>query len=132
MSREMHEILKKEGLIKNEPAMRITSEETEHGRLILTSKRLIYARGRTFSSGFIGYLTREHELEIILDIDLDTINSISRESLIVDDNILSIIYLQYETARFSVINYLDWETEIQRARMDPDIPGDPNRQQEAA
>ena len=67
-----------------------------------------------------------------MEIDLDTINIIARERYLVDNNILAITYMQYDTVRFSVIHYEGWEADLEKARLNPDIPGDPNRAQEAA
>jgi len=133
MKKGFQEIISKEGLLKNEPAMMVLEDgNTEHGRLMLTSKRIFFARNIIKTSGFDNYEIREQKLEPILDIDLDTINFLNQETHIVDENILSITYLQYETVKLSVINYGEWETAIQSARMNPDIPGDPNRKSEAA
>ena len=122
-----------EGVIRNEPAMWIKSNDvTEHGRLILTNKRLFFARNIINTSGFSRYFINDQQLEPAVEIDLDTINIIARESYFVDNNILSITYMQYDSVRFSVIHYEEWETDLERTRMNPDIPGDPNRAQEAA
>jgi|GEM_PF-6077639 len=50
-------------------------------------------------------------------IDLDTINAIRRETYIVDEHILCIIYLQYETARFFVPDYDSREKTIGEQRI---------------
>jgi hypothetical protein len=84
------------------------------------------------TSSFSRYFINDQELAAIVDIDLDTINKIARESYLVDTNILSLTYLQYKNLSFSVINYDEWETDIERTRMNPDIPGDPNKPQEEA
>lgn len=133
MKKQIQEILAKEGMVKNEPAMQILAEgETLHGRLILTPKRIFFAKNVIKASGFDNYEIREQKLEAVVDIDLDTINFVTQERYVVDENILSITYLQYENVKFSVINYSEWEECIQRARMTPDIPGDPNARSEAA
>lgn len=125
--------LKTDGLVRNEPATWIHSTElSEHGRLILTHKRLFFARNVINNSVYSRYFFNDQSLEALVEIDLDTINTITREKIVVDENILSVTYLQYENIRFSVIHYEDWEADIQRARMNPDIPGDPNRENEEA
>ncbi len=133
MEKSLRDILKQEGVVRNEPAMWIKEDGvTEHGRLILTGKRLFFARNMINTSSFSRYFINEQELHPIIEIDLDTINTITQEQLVVDPNILSIRYMQYEQVKLSVIDYNDWESDIQRTRMNPDIPGDPNRRQEAA
>jgi hypothetical protein len=133
MEQTLRDIIKKEGVVRNEPVMLLKSEDvTEHGRLILTTKRIFFARNVINTSSFSRYFINEQELEAVIDIDLDTINKISRESYLVDTNILSLTYLQYKNVSFSVINYDEWEMDIERTRMNPDIPGDPNKPQEEA
>jgi len=133
MEQNLQEILKTEGVVRNEPAMWIKSDDvTEHGRLILTTKRIVFARNMINTSGFSRYFINDQALEPVVEIDLDTINIIARQSYVVDENIIALTYLQYEFTRFSVIHYLAWETDIQRTRMNPDIPGDPNRTAEEA
>ena len=133
MEKSLRDILKQEGVVRNEPAMWIKEDGvTEHGRLILTGKRLFFARNMINTSSFSRYFINEQELHPIIEIDLDSINTITQEQLVVDPNILSIRYMQYEQVKLSVIDYNDWESDIQRTRMNPDIPGDPNRRQEAA
>lgn len=132
MENQFWQVLKKEGIIKNEPSMRIESaNKTEHGRLILTTKRLIFARINDTAKTFTRNFTPQ-KLELVIEIDLDTINTVARETYFVDENILSLTYMQLEIVKFSVIHYEEWEKEIQAARMNPDIPGDPNKTQEAA
>ena len=133
MKRKFQDILKMEGVVRNEPAMWMKPiDGAEHGRLILTRKRLFFARNVINTAAFSSYFINDQQLKPVIEIDLDTINIIDRENYFVDNNILSITYLQYETARFSVIHYDDWEADIERTRMNPNIPGDPNRRQEAA
>jgi hypothetical protein len=133
MEKHFQEILKTEGIIRNEPAMWIKSDEqTEHGRLILTSKRLFFARNKMDTSTLSRHLLTNQHLEPVIEIDLDTINVLSRSRFVTDDNVISITYMQYETVRFSVIHYEEWEKDIQSARMTPDIPGDPNNGVKAA
>ncbi len=133
MEKKLQQILKEEGVVRNEPAMWIKEEGvTEHGRLILTSKRLFFARNMINTTSFSRYFINEQELNAVIEIDLDTINHISRENYVVDPNVLSITYMQYENVKLSVIDYDEWSSDIERTRMNPDIPGDPNRRQEAA
>lgn len=133
MEQTLRDILKAEGVVRNEPAMLLKSEDlTEHGRLILTTKRIFFARNVINTSSVSRYFINDQELEAVIDIDLDTINKIARESYLVDTNILSLTYLQYKNVAFSVINYDEWETDIERTRMNPDIPGDPNKPREEA
>jgi hypothetical protein len=133
MGKHFQEILKSEEIIRNEPAMWIKSDDqTEHGRLILTRKRLFFAKNVMDTSALSRHLMTNQHLEPKLEIDLDTINVLSRSSFVTDHNILSINYMQYETARFSVIHYEEWEKDLQAARMIPDIPGDPNKDTKAA
>jgi hypothetical protein len=133
MEQKLRDIIKTEGVVRNEPAMMITSENvTEHGRLILTTKRIFFARNVINTSSYSRYFINDQELAAIVDIDLDTINKIARESYLVDTNILSLTYLQYKNVSFSVINYDEWEMDIERTRMNPDISGDPNKPQEEA
>lgn len=133
MEKKIQDIMKEEGVVRNEPCSWIKSDEVmEHGRLILTTKRLFFARNVINTTAFSRYFINDQELQDIIEIDLDTINAVSREKHFVDNNVLAITYLQYETVKFSVIHYEEWETDIQRTRMTPDIPGDPNRVQEEA
>jgi hypothetical protein len=133
MEKEFQELLRKEGIVRNEPAMWIKSEDnTVHGRLILTTKRLFFARTSTNNVSFNRNMLSDPQMEPVLEIDLDTINAISQETYVVDTNVLSLTYLQYETVKLSVIHYEDWEKDIQSTRMIPDIPGDPNKAAEEA
>ena len=133
MEKKIQEIMKEEGVVRNEPCSWIKSDDVmEHGRLILTTKRLFFARNVINTAAFNRYFINDQQLQDIIEIDLDTINTIAREKHFVDNNVLAITYLQYETVKFSVIHYEEWETDIQRTRMNPDIPGDPNRIQEEA
>ena len=133
MEKQFHEILKTDKIVRNEPAMWIKSDDqTEHGRLILTSKKLYFAKTIMGSSNLSRHLLTHQDLEPILEIDLDTINILARDSFVTDNNVLSLTYMQYETVRFSVIHYEEWEKEIQSTRMTPDIPGDPNKETKAA
>lgn len=132
MKKDMQEVLNEEGVVRNEPAQWIKSDEqTEHGRLILTTKRLFFTRASTENIAFNRDVSDEPILAPIIEIDLDTINALSRETYVVDENVLAITYLQYETVKFSVIHYDEWEKEIQSTRMTPDIPGDPNKEEAA-
>ena len=133
MEKHFQEILKTEGIVRNEPAMWIQPDDrTEHGRLILTSKRLFFARTKLDTSNLSRHLMTNQHLEPILEIDLDTINVLSRDSYVTDNNVISLTYMQYEAAKFSVIHYEEWEKDIQSTRMTPDIPGDPNKETKAA
>ena len=133
MEKQFEELLKTEGIVRNEPAMWIKSEDnTIHGRLILTTKRIFFARTSTNNVSFNRNMLSDPRMEPVLEIDLDTINAIAQETFIVDTNVLSLTYLQYKTVRLSVIHYQDWEKDIQSTRMIPDIPGDPNKESEEA
>jgi hypothetical protein len=133
MEKQFQDILNKEGVIRNEPASWVQSDERSiHGRLILTSKRLFFARSSVNTSAFTRYMIHEQNLEPLVEIDLDTITKVAQEKIIVDDQILSVTYMQYDNAKFSVLSYEEWEKDIQLTRMTPDIPGDPNIRQEAA
>jgi len=128
MEQRFEDILREQGVVRNEPAMQIMPDnEVEHGRLILTKKQLFFARNVNSAPVFSKYFVNDQQLESAIAIDLDTINTIAQETYLVDTNILAITYLQYEAVKFSVISYEDWETDIQRTRMTPDIPGDPNK-----
>jgi hypothetical protein len=133
MEKQFQEILKTDGIVRNEPAMWIKSDDqTEHGRLVLTSKKLYFAKTIIGSSNLSRHLLTHQDLEPVLEIDLDTINILARDSFVTDNNVLAITYMQYESVRFSVIHYEEWEKEIQSTRMTPDIPGDPNKETKAA
>ncbi len=108
MNKYLEQLLEIEIIAKNEPAsMLMPHSKRCNGRLILSAKRIL----------FICNGNENPEL----DIDLDTINQISHESEFVDNNILSITYLQYETARFTVIDCESWEKAIEEQRMTPHI-----------
>ena len=108
MDRSIEEKLEKEGIVKSEPAMWIGSESMmQNGRLVLTPKHLVFMLNEAKSAA--------------IAIDLDTINTIANESLLTDNNILAITYLQYDSAKFSVINYNEWEQTIELQRMVPHI-----------
>ena len=93
-----------EPVVKNEPAHLILDGASLHsGRLVLTTKRLMYGKDTRKEPG--------------LSIDLDTINKLERRHLLTDDNILVVIYLQYKEVRFSVLNYDAWEDAIETTRM---------------
>lgn len=112
MNKYLEQLLHIEGIAKNEPATLLKEDKAMcNGRLILSGKRLV----------FICNGCDEPEV----DIDLDTINSIKHESHFVDNNILAITYLQYEAARFTVINTDEWETAIEEQRMTPHIEVEP-------
>ncbi len=100
------DMLKNETVVRDEPAMWIKDEDnTQTGKLVLTNKRILFIKNDN----------------ILVDIDLDTINSIDQHTYVVDTNVLSITYLQYETVKISVIKYEDWERDIESTRMHPDI-----------
>lgn len=133
MKKGMNEIVHQEKIIRNEPATWIKSDDlAEHGRLILTEKRLCFARNLINTSTVSRYFFNDQSLQVVMEIDLDTINQLSRGKHIVDDNVVQLTWLQYDDARFSVIDYDAWEKDIQKARMHPDIPGDPNQRSEEA
>ena len=108
MESTIAEKLKNEGVIKSEPAMWVDCETVmQNGRLILTQKHLIFMLNDAPKAA--------------ISIDLDTINAISNECVLTDKNILAITYLQYDTAKFTVLNYEEWEKGIETARMTPHI-----------
>ena len=108
MDKRTEEKLHKEGIVKNEPAVWVDSEATmQTGRLILTPKHL--------------YFILNDAEKPAISIDLDTINLIAREDLRTDHNIMAITYLQYDTVRFSVLDYAAWEKMIETMRMKPHI-----------
>jgi hypothetical protein len=95
-------------VVRNEPAMCVLDNgQMINGRLVLTEKRLLFG----------------HEMNRppIYAIGVDTINAIRHETYIVDDHILCIHYLQYESARFSVSDYEAWEKAIAGQRMTPHV-----------
>jgi hypothetical protein len=108
MNKYLEQLLDIEVIAKSEPASMLHAGNKHcSGRLILSGKRIL----------FICNGNENPEI----DIDLDTINSIAHEAFFVDKNILAINYLQYEIARFSVIDYAQWETAIEQQRMKPHI-----------
>jgi hypothetical protein len=108
MENTVEEKLANEGVIKSEPAIWVDSSSVmQHGKLVLTPQHLVFAiEGATIPAAAI---------------DLDTINSIAHEHLLTDPNILAVNYLQYDTLKFSVLNYEDWEKAIEDQRMLPNI-----------
>jgi hypothetical protein len=97
-----------EGIIRSEPATWVDNESVmQAGRLILTKAHLLFMLNGA--------------LDVAIPIDLDTINSISNGQLFTDPNILTITYLQYNTSRFSVLNYEEWEHDIEQQRMQPNV-----------
>jgi len=108
MDKRTEEKLNKEGVVKSEPAIWVDTEATmQSGRLLLTPKHLYF-------------ILNEAEKPAI-GIDLDTINVIAREDLLTDHNIMAITYLQYDTVKFSVLDFNDWEKMIETMRMKPHI-----------
>lgn len=120
---DLQDIVNREGKVRDEPAMWIKSDNTTvYGKLILTSKRIFFIRNSTESnSSVLHFFSGEHATDPIIEIDLDTINTLSQGSYMVDKNILVIDYLQYETAKFSVIHYQDWENAIHSQQITPHI-----------
>lgn len=109
MNKYLEQLLEIEVVAKSEPASMLFADNKRcNGRLILSGKRLI----------FICNGNENPEI----DIDLDTINALAHESQFVDHNILTVNFLQYETARFTVIDYNSWEKAIEEQRMTPHIP----------
>lgn len=108
MNKYLEQLLNLEGITKSEPANILRESGERHsGRLILSKYRLIFIHN--------------DQEEPELDIDLDTINTIKHTEDFVDHNIMGIEYLQYHTARFTVLNYEDWEKAIEELRMKPHI-----------
>ncbi|MBS1772320.1 MAG: hypothetical protein JST82_05635 [Bacteroidetes bacterium] len=108
MNKYLEQLLDIEVIAKSEPASMLHENNKRcNGRLILSGKRIL----------FICNGNENPEI----DIDLDTINSLTHESQFVDHNILAIHYLQYELARFTVIDYDSWETAIEQQRMKPHV-----------
>lgn len=108
MDKRIEEKLNREGVAKNEPAVWVDSEAVmQSGRLVLTSKHLFF--------------TLNDAAKPAITIDLDTINTITREDLLTDHNIMAITYLQYDTSKFSVLDYEAWEKAIESKRMKPHI-----------
>ena len=104
----LREKLQSEHIIKEEPAQWIDSETLmQSGRLVLTKKHLVF---------LLNAATKPAVL-----IDLDTVNTITHETIVTDSNVLCIHYLQYNTAKFSVIDPEAWEKAIEEERMTPHI-----------
>lgn len=100
--------IEKEQVVREEPAIWVDSASImQNGRLILTKKHLLFVLNESES--------------VAIAIDLDTVNTLAQESLVTDPNILSITYLQYDNAKFSVLNYDEWEKAIEDTRMTPNI-----------
>src|SRR4051812_22425231 len=100
----LREKLQAEHISREEPAQWIDSETLmQSGRLVLTKKHLVFSLNEAVKPAIV--------------IDLDTINSITNETIITDANVLCIHYLQYNTAKFSVIDPADWEKAIENERM---------------
>jgi hypothetical protein len=109
--------LEGEHIAKEEPAIWVDSEAVmQSGRLILTSRHLIFAMNDAKKPA--------------ITIDLDTINSLANETMLTDHNILAIHYLQYDTAKFTVLNYEEWEKAIEEQRMTPHIKFEPGANEE--
>ncbi len=112
MEATIREKLQGEHIAKEQPAIWVDSAAImQSGRLILTSKHLVF-------------LLNDAKKPAI-SIHLDTVNSIANETLLTDHNILAVNYLQYDTAKFSVLNYKDWEKAIEEQRMTPHIRLEP-------
>lgn len=108
MSATIREKLEAEKIVKEEPAMWVDSASVmQTGRLILTSLHLVFMLNDAQNAA--------------ITIDLDTINAISHESVLVDHNIMSVTYLQYDNVKFSVLNYDEWEKAIEGQRIQPHI-----------
>jgi predicted GTPase len=108
MDSKVIEKLENEQIVRKEPAMWVDSATVmQNGRLILTTKHLVFMLNDATSAA--------------VSIDLDTINSITNETILTDHNILHVDYLQYDTARFSVLNYEEWEKAIEDQRMKPSV-----------
>ncbi len=108
MEKSLREKLETETIVKEEPAMWVDSETVmQNGRLILTKKHLVF------------WLNNAPKPAI--KIDLDTVNAVKHCDILTDHNILSLTYLQYDTAKFSVLNYEEWEKAIEEQRMKPHV-----------
>lgn len=108
MELTIEEKLNKEGILKSEPAVWVDSEKTmQSGRLVLTQKHIVFMLNDAKSAA--------------ISIGLDTINTLANETVVTDSNILAITYLQYDSARFTVLDYEAWEKAIESARMTPHI-----------
>ena len=120
MEAKFQELIDTEGIAKNEPATWIKTDSTSvHGRLVLTSKRLLFFKNDN-TNAFLRFFSRA-KLRSLVEIDLDTINILSHERHFVDTNVLCVKYMQYEEARFTVLNYEAWETAIHEQQMTPHI-----------
>jgi len=108
MKKIFQQPVSEEPIVKSEPVHLVLDGATlQSGRLVLTTKRLLYGK--------------DTHKEPQLSIDLDTVNKLERKNLLTDDNILTVIYLQYNEVRFSVLNYDAWEDAIETTRMTPHI-----------
>jgi len=108
MNKTFRQYMDYDEVVRNEPAMCLRENgEMANGRLVLTGKRILFGHDMNLPPEYA--------------IGLDTMNAIRRETYIVDDHILCIQYLQYETARFSVSDYDDWEKTIAGQRMIPGV-----------
>lgn len=108
MTATLREKLETETIVKEEPAIWVDSASImQNGRLVLTHKHLVFMLNDA-----------QHAA---INIDLDTINTIANETILVDNNILAITYLQYDDVKFSVLDYEAWEKAIEEQRMKPHI-----------
>lgn len=109
--------LSPEDIVKSEPALWVkTDGQSEHGRLILTPTRLLFIKNN--GHNFLFWIAiKNKRVNPTLEIALDTINCVAHEQFMTDKNILSICYLQYEYARFSVLDYDGWEKMLNAQQM---------------
>jgi hypothetical protein len=108
MGKTFQQYIDYDDVVKSHPAQCLRdNHDITNGKLVLTEKKLLFGCSLKDKPHFA--------------IDLDTINSIARESYLVDHNILAINFLQYEVARFSVNDYAGWEKAIEEQRMMPHI-----------
>ena len=121
MDQVIKDKMRQEGIVLSEPAMWVkTDQELMHGRLVLTPKRLLFFKNNMENGN--GQPSADHlERSLEVHIDLDTINELSQKCLLVDPNILCIVYMQYQEARFSVTDYENWEKAIETQRMKPHV-----------
>lgn len=104
MERALRQKLEREHIAKEEPATWVDSPGImQNGRLILTDKHLVFALNDAPKAA--------------LSISVDTINSTEHTSVLTDHNILSVTYMQYDNARFSVLDYDSWEKAIETRRL---------------
>ena len=90
MGQKIEEKLNNEGILKSEPAVWVNSESVmQNGRLVLTVKHLVFMLNDASTAA--------------ISIDLDTINTLANETVVTDNNILTITYLQYDTAKLQRI-----------------------------